>query len=94
MHGEDIRRPLGITYDHPLDVLTRVARYYAGSDQVVLARGRVRELRLQAIDGPFTTGSGPLVSGRTLALVMAMTGRGTFCDELIGDGVAILRARC
>jgi hypothetical protein len=25
---------------------------------------------------------------------MAMTGRGTFCDELAGDGVAILRARC
>jgi uncharacterized protein (TIGR03083 family) len=94
VHGEDIRRPLGITYDHPLDVLTRVARYYAGSDQVVLARGRVRGLRLQAIDGPFTSGSGLLVSGRTLALVMTMTGRGTFCDELAGDGVAMLRARC
>jgi uncharacterized protein (TIGR03083 family) len=94
VHGEDIRRPLGITYDYPLDVLTRVARYYAASDQVVLARGRVRGLRLQATDGPFTTGSGPLVSGRTLALVMAMTGRGTFCDELTGDGVATLRARC
>jgi uncharacterized protein (TIGR03083 family) len=94
VHGEDIRRPLGVTYDHPLDVLTRVARYYARSDQVVLAKGRVRGLRLQAVDGPFTTGSGPLVSGRTLALVMAMTGRGTFCDELAGEGVATLRARC
>jgi uncharacterized protein (TIGR03083 family) len=94
VHGEDVRRPLGITYDYPLDVLTRVARYYAGSDQVVRARGRVRGLRLQATDGPFATGSGPLVSGRTLALVMAMTGRQVYCDELTGDGVAILRARC
>jgi uncharacterized protein (TIGR03083 family) len=94
VHGEDVRRPLGITYDYPLDVLTRVARYYAGSDQVVRARGRVRGLRLQATDGPFATGSGPLVSGRTLALVTAMTGRQVYCDELTGDGVAILRARC
>jgi uncharacterized protein (TIGR03083 family) len=94
VHGEDIRRPLGITRDHPGDVLTRLARYYAGSDQVVLARGRVRGLRLQATDGPFTTGSGPLVTGRTLALVMAMTGREVYCDELAGPGVGTLRARC
>jgi hypothetical protein len=76
-----------------LDVLTRVARYYAGSDQVVLARGRVRGLRLVATDSPFAAGSGPLVTGRTLALVMAMTGRRAFCDELAGDGVATLLAR-
>jgi uncharacterized protein (TIGR03083 family) len=94
VHGEDIRRPLGIVRDHPVDVLTRVARYYAGSDQVVLARGRVRGLRLDATDGPFSTGSGPLVAGRTLALVMAMTGRQAFCDDLTGAGVAALRARC
>jgi hypothetical protein len=77
-----------------VDVLTRVAQYYAGSDQVVLARGRVRGLHLQATDGPFTAGSGPLVTGRTLALVMAMTGRRVYCDELTGPGVATLRARC
>lgn len=94
VHGEDIRHPLGIAHDHPADVLTRVARYYAGTDQVVLARGRVRGLRLQATDGPFATGTGPLVSGRTVALVMAMTGRRVFCDELTGEGVATLRARC
>lgn len=94
VHGEDIRQPLGITHDHPTEVITRVARYYAGSDQVVLARRRVRGLRLEATDGPFTTGSGPLVSGRTLALVMAMTGRGRYCDELTGEGVATLRTLC
>jgi uncharacterized protein (TIGR03083 family) len=94
VHGEDIRRPLGIVHDHPAEVLTRVARYYAGSDQVVPARSRVRGLRLEAADGPFATGSGPLVAGRTLALVMAMTGRREFCDELTGEGVATLRDRC
>jgi hypothetical protein len=34
------------------------------------------------------------VSGPTLALVMAMTGRATYCDELEGDGVELLRSRC
>jgi uncharacterized protein (TIGR03083 family) len=93
VHGEDVRRPLGIARDHPIGVLTAVARYYARSDQVVVARGRVRGLRLEATDGPFATGAGPLVRGRTLALVMAMTGRAAFCDELTGAGVEALRTR-
>ncbi|TDC97621.1 maleylpyruvate isomerase family mycothiol-dependent enzyme [Actinomadura sp. 7K507] len=94
VHGEDIRRPLGIRRAYPIETLTRVAEYYQSSDLVVLAKGRIRGLRLVAADGPFTAGSGPLVSGTTLALTMAMTGRTTYCDELEGDGVAILRDRC
>lgn len=94
VHGEDIRRPLGIRRDHPVEVLTRVAEYYRGSDLVVLAKGRVDGLKLVADDGPFTTGSGPLVSGPTLSLMMAMTGRATHCDELDGDGTELLRGRC
>lgn len=93
VHGEDIRRPLGIRREHPIATVTAVAGYYAGSDQVVLAKGRIRGLRLAATDGPFTAGSGALVSGTTLALTMAMTGRGGQCDELDGDGVEILRNR-
>lgn len=94
VHGEDIRHPLGIRHAPPVEVLTRVAAYYQGSDMVVLARGRVGGLRLVADDGPFTAGSGPLVTGPTLALVMAMTGRAAHCDALEGDGVALLRERC
>ncbi|UQS27097.1 maleylpyruvate isomerase family mycothiol-dependent enzyme [Amycolatopsis thermalba] len=93
VHGEDIRRPLGVRRDYPIATLTRLAEYYAGSDLVVAAKGRVGGLRLAATDGPFATGSGPLVSGRTLALIMAMTGRTAYCDELDGDGVEVLRAR-
>jgi uncharacterized protein (TIGR03083 family) len=91
VHGEDIRRPLGIRRAYPIETLTRGAEYYQGSNLVVLAKGRIRGLRLVASDGPFTAGSGPLVSGTTLALTMAMTGRTTYCDELEGDGVATLR---
>ena len=93
VHGEDIRRPLGIRRDHPIGVVTEAAEYYRGSDLVLPAKGRIRGLRLVAQDGPFTTGSGPLVSGTTLALVMAMTGRATYCDDLEGDGVELLRSR-
>jgi uncharacterized protein (TIGR03083 family) len=94
VHSEDIRRPMGIHRDYPITTLTELASYYQGSDLVVPAKKRVGGLRLQASDGPFATGSGPLVSGRTLALIMAMTGRVSYCDELDGDGVGITRARC
>jgi len=93
VHGEDIRHPLGIHHDSPIATLTRIAEYYRGTDQVVIARKRVKGLRLSATDGPFTSGEGPLVSGRTLALIMAMTGRTRFCEELRGDGVPTLRDR-
>jgi len=93
VHAEDIRRPLGIYRDYPITTLTRVVNYYQGSDLVLPARRRIAGLRLQANDGPFVTGSGPLVSGSTLALIMAMTGRVSFCNELAGDGAATLRAR-
>jgi uncharacterized protein (TIGR03083 family) len=94
VHGEDIRRPLGIHRDYPITTLTQVASYYQGSDVVVPAKRRITGLQLKASDGPFATGSGPLVSGSTLALIMAMTGRVRYCDELEGDGAATLRSRC
>jgi uncharacterized protein (TIGR03083 family) len=93
VHAEDIRRPLGIRRAYPIATLTRLADYYRGSDLVVLAKGRIGGLRLVATDGPFATGAGPLVSGPTLSLVMAMTGRASYCAELTGAGVTILRDR-
>ncbi|HKS99291.1 MAG TPA: maleylpyruvate isomerase family mycothiol-dependent enzyme [Rugosimonospora sp.] len=93
VHGEDIRRPLGIRRDYPIATLTAVAGYYQHSNLVVPAARRARGLRLAATDGPFAAGSGPLVSGTTLALVMAMAGRALCCDDLDGEGVALLRDR-
>ena len=94
VHAEDIRRPLGVRRDYPIQTVTRVAEYYQGSDLVVVAKGRIGGLRLVANDGPFKTGSGALVSGSTLALTMAMTGREAYVDDLEGDGVERLRERC
>ncbi|MFZ4151691.1 maleylpyruvate isomerase family mycothiol-dependent enzyme [Streptomyces pseudogriseolus] len=94
VHGEDIRRPLGIRRAYPVETVTAVAEYYQGTDLVVVAKGRIGGLELVADDGPFATGEGLPVSGRTVALVMAMTGRAAFCDELDGEGVDLLRTRC
>ncbi|MFC4983414.1 maleylpyruvate isomerase family mycothiol-dependent enzyme [Streptomyces atroolivaceus] len=94
VHAEDIRRPLGLHRDYPTETVTRVAEYYQGSDLVVLAKGRIGDLQLVADDGPFKTGVGALVSGSTLALTMAMTGRAAYLDDLEGGGVELLRERC
>ena len=93
VHGEDIRRPLGIERDYPMATLTALAGYYQGSDLPALTRKRAAGLRLTATDGPFAAGAGPAVTGPALALVMAMAGRAPYCDELDGDGVATLRER-
>jgi hypothetical protein len=50
-------------------------------------------LRLEATDGPFTIGDGPLVRGTTEALVMVLAGRSAYLDDLSGDGVATIRGR-
>ncbi|MBF6182463.1 maleylpyruvate isomerase family mycothiol-dependent enzyme [Nocardia otitidiscaviarum] len=94
VHAQDIRRPLGLFREPAVDAATEVARFYAGRDFTVTSRSAIKGLRLEATDGPFATGTGPLVSGTTLALTMAMAGRSGYCDDLTGPGVPTLRARC
>jgi hypothetical protein len=73
--------------------LTRTAEYYGSSNLPVLTKERATGLRLLGTDGPFAVGSGPLVTGPTLALMMAMADRAASCGELDGDGVDILGDR-
>jgi uncharacterized protein (TIGR03083 family) len=90
VHAQDIRRPLGLPRTPSVNVVTPVAEFYARRDFAVRSHSAIKGLRLEATDGPFATGSGPLVSGTTLALTMAMAGRGAYCDDLEGPGVAEL----
>jgi len=94
VHGQDIRRPLGLVRTPAIDVVTTVARFYASRDFAVPSRSATAGLRLQASDGPFASGSGALVHGTTPALIMAMAGRPTYCDDLTGPGLPIMRGRC
>ncbi len=94
VHAEDIRRPLHIGRSHADEVLLAVATFYAGTELAVPSKSRMEGLRLGATDTAFTAGEGLAVTGPTIALIMAMTGRGAYCGELEGPGVGILHARC
>jgi uncharacterized protein (TIGR03083 family) len=93
VHGEDIRRPLGIEHRYPTDAMTTVAEFYKGSNLLIGAKSRIAGLELRATDADWSTGTGPAVTGPMLSLVMAMVGRKPALDDLSGDGVATLRDR-
>jgi len=93
VHAQDIRQPLGLARTPSVDALTPVANFFARRDFTVASRTHVADLQLRATDGPFATGTGPLVTGSTLALVMSMAGRVSYLAELDGPGVPALRSR-
>ena len=93
VHGEDIRRPLGITRRYPTDFVTRTIAFYAKSNPIIHGRDRVAGLTLKATDTDFSVGSGPLVQGTAISLLLAAAGRKSALDELSGPGVATLRQR-
>lgn len=93
VHAQDIRQPLGLPHVPSIQALTPVAEFFARRDFAVPSRSNAAGLELKADDGPFAAGTGSLVTGPTLALVMAMAGRGAYLEQLQGPGVEILRQR-
>jgi uncharacterized protein (TIGR03083 family) len=93
VHAEDIRRPLGIKHDYPAEALVKVLDFFKGSNTLIGSKDRVANLTLKATDVDWTHGSGPLVEGPAVSLLMAMTGRKAHLADLSGDGVATLRNR-
>ena len=93
VHGEDIRRPLGIEHRYPLPEVARAIRFYAGSNTLIGGRNRVAGLTLRATDTDLTLGSGPVVEGPAMSLLLAVTGRSAALGELSGPGVEELAKR-
>ncbi|WP_186760075.1 maleylpyruvate isomerase family mycothiol-dependent enzyme [Arthrobacter alpinus] len=93
VHAQDIRRPLGLVGTPSIDALTQVAKFFASRNFAVPSKSNATGLRLQADDGPFASGEGALVTGTTLALVMALAGRAAYLDDLHGPGGQVLRSR-
>ena len=93
VHAEDIRRPLGIARRYPVDAVTAVTDFYAGSNVLIGGKRRVEGVTLQATDTDWSRGSGPLVSGPARALMLATAGRRSALEELSGPGVETLRTR-
>lgn len=93
VHGQDIRRPLGLKYRPPEAALTAVADSWKNSNLLIGTKRRISGLRLRATDTGWAHGDGPEVSGPLLSLIMAMTGRKEALPDLTGDGVAELGSR-
>jgi uncharacterized protein (TIGR03083 family) len=93
VHGEDIRRPLGIRREYPPTQVVRALAGYARSNLIIGGKTRVSGLTLRATDTDFSVGSGPLVEGPAIALLVAASGRPATMDELAGPGVETLRGR-
>ena len=93
VHGQDIARPLGIDLTPDPAAVHEVATFFAAKDFAVNSHRQIKGLTLTATDADFTVGSGALVQGPLLHLVMAMAGRSRYLTELDGDGVAELRHR-
>lgn len=93
VHSEDIRRPLGISHDYPLPEVAQTIAFYAKSNAIIGGRDRVAGLTLKADDIDFSVGSGPLVTGPAMSLLLAASGRKAALDDLSGPGVDLLRGR-
>jgi uncharacterized protein (TIGR03083 family) len=93
VHGDDIRRPLGLTHRSPEPAVLIVADAWKKSNLLIGSKTRVEGLRLTATDATWTHGEGPDVSGPLQSLVLAMTGRKQVLEDLSGDGVSILAMR-
>jgi hypothetical protein len=71
-----------------------VIDFYSGSNVLIGGKRRVEGLTLRATDADWSHGSGPVVEGPAMSLLMATAGRGVALDDLSGEGLATLRARC
>ena len=91
VHGEDIRRPLGIDHEYPVTEVATTLRYQAKTS-VKLGGGkeRLEGLRLIATDTVFDEGVGKEVHGAAIALLLAASGRPVHTGELTGPGALLL----
>ena len=93
VHGEDIRRPVGLQGNVADDAANACLQMYTKASFPVGGKKRIGGLRLVATDTGWCYGTGPEVSGPAMSLLLAMTGRAAGMDELTGDGAAALGQR-
>ncbi len=94
VHGQDIRRPLGIPDDLDPDRVRVSLDFLVGGRAVGFTpKDRPAGLRFEATDMDWSWGAGPLVSGTGEALMLALCGRPVTLPELSGDGIGELQNR-
>ena len=94
VHGQDMRRPLGLPHGLRPERLRASLDFLVGGRAVGFTpKRRLAGLRFEASDLDWFSGVGALVAGPAEALMLAMTGRKVALSELDGPGVPILRNR-
>jgi uncharacterized protein (TIGR03083 family) len=94
VHGQDMRRPLGLAHGLAPDRLRASLDFLTGGKAYGFTpRTRLAGLRFEATDVDWSWGDGRVVTGPAEALMMAITGRAVALDDLKGPGVTPLTAR-
>jgi uncharacterized protein (TIGR03083 family) len=93
IHGEDIRRPLGITRTYPPEALALVGNFVTKGNLLLGGKRRATGLKVTATDLEWTAGAGPEVKGPLASIIIALTGRKAGLADLSGDGLATLSGR-
>ncbi|MEV5001296.1 maleylpyruvate isomerase family mycothiol-dependent enzyme [Nocardioides sp. LML1-1-1.1] len=94
VHGEDVRRPLGLVRDYDTEAVVAAFRWQARTSPAMGgAKAWFEGLSLRATDADLVHGSGPEVAGPALELLLASCGRAVALDALSGPGVATLAER-
>jgi uncharacterized protein (TIGR03083 family) len=94
VHGEDIRRPLGIRRDYPAEHVATALGYQVRTTTKMGGGKEIAEgWRLEASDAPFSRGTGPVVEGTAIALLLAVSGRPIEHDEVSGPGAPVFLQR-
>jgi uncharacterized protein (TIGR03083 family) len=92
VHGEDIRRPLGLRHAYSTGHLGEAIAYVAG-DRLTGGRTRMSGLRMIGTDADFAVGAGLAVKGPAVSVLLAACGRRAALPELSGPGVTELARR-
>lgn len=92
VHGQDVRRALGLQRAVDPDALRLVLDREKGNKMLGVAK-RVAGLRLVASDLDWSHGEGPEVCGPAEAILMAILGRKHALADLTGPGLETLASR-
>jgi uncharacterized protein (TIGR03083 family) len=94
VHGEDLRRPLGLpSWSAGDDASNACLDMYVKATFPVGGKKRIEGLRLVSTDTGWSHGTGPEVKGPAMSLILAMTGRAAAAGDLAGDGAPAMRGR-
>lgn len=94
VHGEDIRRPLGIARVYPAALVVRAIELQARTS-ASMGGGRtlVAGTHLVATDADLDLGTGLRIEGPAISILLVASGRRTALADLSGPGVDLIASR-